>query len=137
MAFKKTCLSLAMLGALSLGATACVTAGYGYDGYDEAGIDVGFGPPELQAEVTVQSPGEGYYWVPGYYDWQGGNYVWVAGSWQRPPRDGEIWVAPRYERSGSRYRYYRGHWRGDRRDHDRRDRDRDRDRDHDRDHDHG
>jgi len=130
MAFKKTFLFLTMLGALSLGATACGPADYGYG---EAGIDVGFGPPELQAEVTVQSPGEGYYWVPGYYDWQGGNYVWVAGSWVRPEHDGDVWVAPRYERHGSRYTYYKGHWSGrGRRDHDRRDHDR-RDRDHDRD----
>jgi hypothetical protein len=116
MAFRKTLLPLAILGALSLGAAACGPGEYG-------GIDVGFGPPEAHAEVSVQSPGEGYYWVPGYYDWQGGNYTWVAGSWTRPPHEGDTWVAPRYERHGSRYTYYRGHWNGQRdnghRDHDR------------------
>jgi hypothetical protein len=128
MAFKKTILPLAMLGALSLGSLACGPADYGY-----TGIDVGFGPPEARAEVSIESPGPGYYWVPGYYDWQDGNYIWVAGSWQRPEHDGDVWVAPRYERNGSRYRYYRGHWSGSRsgrRDNDRRDRDRDHDHDH-------
>jgi hypothetical protein len=131
MGIRKSLLLLTAVGALSLGASACGPAEYGV-----AGIDVGFGPPALQAEVSVESPGPGYYWVPGYYDWDGGNYTWVAGSWVRPPHEGAVWVAPRYEERGSHHVYHRGQWqdrngRGD----DRHDRDH-RDGDH-RDGDHG
>jgi len=115
---------LALLGALALGALACGPAEYG--------VSVGFGPPEFRTEVAVESPGPGYFWVPGYYDWDGANYVWVQGTWVRPPHEYDVWVAPTYERRGDRFMYHRGHWRNggrdrhgnDRHDNDRHDHDR-------------
>jgi hypothetical protein len=122
---RKTLLLLALSAVLSLGAVAC-GPGYVGVGTDDVGVEVGFAPPEFRAEAAIDTPGPGYFWVPGYYDWQGGNYVWISGQWVRPPHESETWVAPRYERRGSHYMYYRGHWRGDR---DHRDRDHEHDND--------
>ncbi len=111
MSIKRVLLLLAAVSVLSLAAVACGPAEVGV-----GGIEVGFAPPGLQAEVAVDSPGPGYAWVPGYYDWQGGNYVWVAGTWTRPPHEGAVWVAPTYEQRGSKFMYHRGTWRDGRRD---------------------
>ena len=83
---------------------------YGVSG--GVGIDVGVPPPGLRAEVAVTSPGEGYYWVPGYWDWVGAEWSWVPGAWARPPHVRAVWVAPRYERGRrGHWRYIRGRWR--------------------------
>jgi hypothetical protein len=30
-------------------------------------------------------------WSPGYWHWDGGAYVWVAGYWEREPPEGGGW----------------------------------------------
>jgi hypothetical protein len=104
LAIKKTLLLLSLVGLLAMGMSACFyPAGYG--------VRVGFGPPAFRAEVALGSPGPGYYWVPGYYDWDGRGYAWIRGAWVVPPHPHALWVAPRYERRGRGYVYHRGHWR--------------------------
>lgn len=89
---------------LTLTMTGCSVSSTG------VGLEVGFGPPALRAEVAVSAPGDGYVWVPGYYDWRDSNYVWVEGSWVLPPHRGAHWVSPRYDHRG-RHHYYRpGRW---------------------------
>jgi hypothetical protein len=68
-------------------------------------------PPPLRVEAYGPAPGPGFAWVNGYWGWRGGNHVWVAGSWVRPPRPHAVWVAPRWERYGNRYRFHEGRWR--------------------------
>jgi hypothetical protein len=78
------------------------------------GIEVGGPPPGIRAEVSVDAPGPGFIWVPGFWDWGAGpraDWVWVPGAWQRPPRERAIWVAPRYHQRRGRWLYERGHWR--------------------------
>jgi hypothetical protein len=75
------------------------------------GVDVGIGPPAFRSEVRIIAPGEGYYWVPGYWDWNERDWFWVSGAWQRPPRVGARWVAPQYRHRHGRWQYYRGYWR--------------------------
>lgn len=117
MAFKKNLFLAASLGVLVVASLATIACGPAYVGVrgggDDVGFEVGVAPPGLQAEVAIDSPGPGYAWVPGYYDWNNGSYAWVAGRWTRPPHEGAVWVAPRYEDRGSKHMYYRGHWRND------------------------
>jgi hypothetical protein len=70
-------------------------------------------PPAPRAEY-VPAPRYGYVWSPGFWDWRGHRYVWVAGSYVQV-RPGYSYVAPRwYEHSGG-WVIERGHWdRGDR-----------------------
>ena len=76
----------------------------------DLGIAVGTTPPPPPpaAVVTpvVPAPGPGYVWVPGHYDWAGGQWVWVEGACALPPRPHAVWVAPAVD-----IRLHRGHWR--------------------------
>ena len=67
-------------------------------------IEVQAAPPALQVE-TVPAPMTGQVWIPGYYDYKDGQYVWTAGHFE-PERTGYVYIAPRYE-SG---KYYVGRW---------------------------
>lgn len=101
---KKTLLLLAAVGVLAMAMSGCLYPG-------DVGLAVGFGPPGFRTEVGFASPGPGYYWRPGYYDWVGADWAWVGGAWVLPPRPHAVWIAPRYERRGRGYMYHRGHWR--------------------------
>src|SRR3954447_4721345 len=75
------------------------------------GIVVHGGPPPLRHEVLIPRPGPRYVWVPGYWNWQRNNYVWVGGNWLLPPYPRAVWVGPRgVYRHHHRY-FYGGHWR--------------------------
>ncbi|HZF08443.1 MAG TPA: hypothetical protein VFE33_06590 [Thermoanaerobaculia bacterium] len=107
MSSKRMVSALALMALLALTASACVGYGYGPD----VGVRVGFGPPGFRTEVAVGSPGPGYIWVPGYYDWLGADYGWVEGRWILPPHAHAVWVAPRYEHRRGGWFYRHGHWR--------------------------
>lgn len=78
------------------------------------GIGIGLGfptyyaPPPLRREVGYASPGPGYSWVNGYWDWRTGldDYVWVGGRWVLPSYYDSYWIAPYY--AGGYY--YPGRW---------------------------
>lgn len=61
-------------------------------------------PPALQVE-TLPAPMSGQAWIPGYYDFRDGSYVWVQGHFE-PARAGYVYVAPVYKEG----RYYTGRW---------------------------
>ncbi len=66
-------------------------------------------PPEpLYEEVTV-SPGYGYVWIDGYWNWNGNDWGWMGGRWVRE-RTGYIYVAPYYDYYSGRYVYRSGYW---------------------------
>lgn len=94
-------------------ATAAVSVGCLGPPYVQGGlaIVVDVGPPAIHPEVRVLAPGPEFLWVPGYWDWSERNWLWVSGSWQRPPHAGARWAAPRYRHRAGRWSYYRGHWR--------------------------
>jgi hypothetical protein len=108
----KRIISRAFLPLLALLAIALFAGCYaGYRG-GGVGIDVEGPPPDIRAEVAIDSPGVGYAWVPGYWDWGvDRSWVWVPGTWARPPHERAIWVAPRYHQRRGRWLYERGHWR--------------------------
>jgi len=66
-------------------------------------------PPALQSQVVVASPGPDFVWVPGWWNWDR-QYVWVAGSWQRPPRARAVWVSPKWRRTSRGWYRINGYW---------------------------
>ena len=68
-------------------------------------------PPVAQTEVIPVAPGPEYYWVPGYYGWNGRVYVWVGGRWAPRPWHGAVWVGGHWGRHGHGYVWVGGHWR--------------------------
>ena len=66
-------------------------------------------PPPARVEVYGASPGPGYVWIGGYWNWVGGRHVWVGGHWEAPHRGYRYvphhWV---HERDG--WHLIEGHW---------------------------
>jgi hypothetical protein len=66
-------------------------------------------PPATTA-VAGNSPGPGYVYVEGYYDWRGGQYVWVPGTWSLPPRTSLTWVPGHWQPTAGGYTWVSGYW---------------------------
>lgn len=67
-------------------------------------------PPTVKVETKPASPGEGYMWIPGYWEYRNGEYAWVDGRWERPPAEEMVWVPGQWVDTGAGYVYVSGHW---------------------------
>ena len=67
-------------------------------------------PPAPYDEQIGPPPGPGYVWVDGYWWWDGAQWAWAPGRWQRPPSRGYVWVRSGWVNRGGRYVFYRGGW---------------------------
>ena len=72
-------------------------------------------PPPIIVERRSPMPGPGYFWIDGYWHWDGHRYGWQGGRWAVPPHERAVWVAPRYEKHEQGYRYVPGQWREEQR----------------------
>ena len=59
-------------------------------------------PEPEPIEAIGRSPGGGFFYAPGFWTWDGTDYIWSPGRWARH-REGFVWVHPFYENIG-------GHW---------------------------
>jgi hypothetical protein len=50
-------------------------------GFARVGVVVGFAPPAPVVEAVPPPPAPGYVWQPGYWSWNGVQYVWVPGAY--------------------------------------------------------
>lgn len=92
------------LGAAAIG-TAVPAAAQVY-----GGVYVRTAPPAPIYETVPASPGSGYYWVAGYYQWNGYRYAWVRGHYALVPYSGAVW-RPGHWVQGPQGWYWRpGHW---------------------------
>jgi len=48
-------------------------------------------PPVAKVEVVTASPGDQYFWTPGYWKWQQNTWVWVPGQWVARPHPTAVW----------------------------------------------
>ncbi|HEY2349615.1 MAG TPA: hypothetical protein VGH64_11380 [Puia sp.] len=67
---------------------------------------------ERPAEVTYVrpvSPGAGYVWTDGEWEYSGGNYHWREGSWLRS-REGHSWKSGYWENNNKGYKWHKGGW---------------------------
>ncbi len=67
-------------------------------------------PPPRAGEPMPHSPHRGWVWQPGFYRWDGRNYVWYPGRWARPPYGGAIWVPGQWRRGPRGYVWVDGRW---------------------------
>lgn len=68
-------------------------------------------PPRVQVEIRTSAPGPGHVWLPGYYTWDGGRYVWVPGRWDISPSPGRHWVPGRWRSHRGQWYWVEGRWR--------------------------
>ena len=50
-------------------------------------------------------------WIDGHYQWNGSEYVWVAGRWERPPHPGNAWVNGLWAHNRNGWYWVEGYWR--------------------------
>jgi hypothetical protein len=62
-------------------------------------------------DVAPPPPSPDTVWVPGYYEWNGVQYVWVGGYWAVPPPGFHVFVQGGWVLSGGGYFYRRPYWR--------------------------
>jgi hypothetical protein len=92
------------IGAAALGAALPAAAQvYG-------GVYVQTGPPAPIYETVPASPGSGYYWVGGYYRWNGYRYVWVPGHYAGRPYAGAVWRPGHWVQGPNGWYWRAGHW---------------------------
>lgn len=72
---------------------------------------VSIGPSSAPPAVRVErwSPRSGYVWVNGYWDWQGDQWAWVPGHYERERR-GQIYRSPRWEQRNGAWVTVQGGW---------------------------
>jgi len=96
--------TVALAGLLSMGVGAAIytppAAARGY-------VEVTVAPPALRVEEPVVR--EGCEWAPGYYRWDGHDYVWVGGSCLAA-RPHYHYVGATWVQAGTKWRYHEGHW---------------------------
>ncbi len=95
-------------GLIACAIAAMLTAGIGYA---KVHVFVGVAPPPPVVVTPPPAPGRGYVWVPGYYTWNGANYVWANGTWVVPPHHYRHYVAGVWVHGHHGYFYRPGHWR--------------------------
>ena len=73
-------------------------------------VYLGTAPPPTRYEVRPNAPGQGYSWLPGYWQPVGGRYRWHPGLWQQPPYAGAYYVHPHYDHYNEGWRMHDGYW---------------------------
>jgi hypothetical protein len=77
------------------------------------GLEVRIGhraPPPLRHEVVAYRPSSAHVWVSGFWHWNGYDWTWIPGHWERPSYRGARWIAARYRSDAGRWIYEPGHW---------------------------
>jgi hypothetical protein len=70
-------------------------------------------PPAPIAEVQPAPPGppEEFFWKPGHWRWNGAEYVWHHGVWERRPPKAVEWIPPHWENRPGGWVFVEGHYR--------------------------
>ena len=80
--------------------------------HGQVDLYVATAPPPPPREVIVASPGPGYVWIQGYHTWDGRQYVWRPGRWERRPSSQQHWVDGHWAHDHKKgYYWVEGHWR--------------------------
>jgi WXXGXW repeat (2 copies) len=99
--------NFAILVAACLLTTACVVAPTPRGLY--IGPAVAVAPPPPRVEYYGVPPAAGYFWIGGYWRWNGYTHVWVGGHWQAP-RPGFRWMPRRWVHGRDGWHMRGGRW---------------------------
>ncbi len=67
--------------------------------------------PPPQAEVVYAQPRPDAVWIPGYWTYDGAQYVWIGGFWSVPPPYHHQYIAAHWANRGGSYVYVHAYWR--------------------------
>ena len=96
---------------LLLGLCAAAMAFAAAHGVARANSFASFSLPTPLIEAVPASPAPGYIWQPGYWSWNGVQYVWISGTYVVAPFANAVWVPGRWFRHEHGWEWSDGHWR--------------------------
>jgi len=67
-------------------------------------------PPAPRTEVIGVAPSTSHVWVPGYWSYQNGRWVWIKGHYEVRPRLNATWVPGHWDRTTRGWAWTPGHW---------------------------
>jgi hypothetical protein len=70
-------------------------------------------PPPLRVEVVPAPPQahpELFVWHAGHWRWEGNEYVWHPGRYEKRPAANAVWVQPEWVARGNQWVFRPGHW---------------------------
>lgn len=67
-------------------------------------------PPPPPVEVIGLAPA-GYFWVGGFWQWQGGRHMWRGGHWEAH-RSGYQWIPHQWVPTSHGWQFHGGFWAG-------------------------
>jgi hypothetical protein len=77
----------------------------------KARVYIQIAPPAPIVETVPVAPGPTYYWVPGFWVWDGRDYVWRHGHYALPPHPYTVWVPGHWSHRSKGWYWVPGHWR--------------------------
>ncbi len=75
-------------------------------------ISSGGTPPPAVRYEPLPPPRPAHVWVRGYWAWDGNDYRWVPGRWERA-RVGYVYVQPEWMQSPQGWQFRQGGWQDD------------------------
>ena len=75
-----------------------------------AGFVITIVPPLLPDYEQPLCPGEGYFWIPGYWAYGPDGYYWVPGFWVEAPEPGLLWTPGYWVFDNGGYIWRGGYW---------------------------
>jgi YXWGXW repeat-containing protein len=73
-------------------------------------ISITIAPPPLPVYEQPLCPGDGYYWIPGYWAYGDDGYFWVPGAWVEVPEPGFLWTPGYWDYAEGAYSWHTGYW---------------------------
>lgn len=67
-------------------------------------------PPPQKVEAPPAAPVATVVWVPGFWQWDGGTWIWIAGAYQLRPTASLSWRAPAWQPRGNVHVLVPGAW---------------------------
>jgi hypothetical protein len=75
------------------------------------GVSVALRPPAPVVETIPPPSVPGRVWTPGYWSWNGVDYVWVPGQYVVAPFPGAVWIGGRWVPRNHHWTWVDGRWR--------------------------
>jgi len=106
--------SATLLSAAVIGLCACtITPAHVTVGAPAVVVWAPMAPPPPRVEVMPPPPSHDYFWVSGYWFWEGNQHRWVDGHWEHH-REYEHWVPHRWDHDErGQWRLTGGYWHRD------------------------
>ncbi|MBC8044986.1 MAG: YXWGXW repeat-containing protein [Rhizobacter sp.] len=68
-------------------------------------------PPAERVEVRVVAPSPRHVWIDGHWARRRGDWDWVPGHWDAPPRERAVWERGHWKQTRRGYVWVDGYWR--------------------------